>query len=123
MELHVVFQNSSTNLAVIGVLYKIGRPNQFLQALLTAGLPPKSTSSPVTVERLDLKQAFPDLSSYYTYLGSLTTPPCSETVTWIVLKQWAEMSPEQYEALRHILGNAFRPIQATAGRVVRATER
>jgi carbonic anhydrase len=123
MELHVVFQQSPENLAVIGVLYKIGRPDAFLQTLIRAGLPQKRTSPPAAIPRLNLAQAFTDLASYHTYLGSLTTPPCSETVTWFVLKQWAEMSPEQYEAFRNILGNDFRPIQKTAGRMVRATAR
>jgi carbonic anhydrase len=123
MELHAVFQNSPQNLAVIGLLYTIGQANPFLQRLLDAGLPPKPSSAPVTVRGVDVKQAFPSLASYYTYAGSLTTPPCSETVTWFVLKQWGEMSEEQYEAFRRILGNDFRPIQKTAGRRVSATER
>jgi carbonic anhydrase len=123
MELHAVFQNSPKNLAVIGLLYTIGRADPFLQRLLDAGLPPKMGSAPVTVQGVDVKQAFTSLASYYTYPGSLTTPPCSETVTWFVLKQWGEMSEEQYEAFRRILGNDFRPIQKTAGRRVAATER
>ena len=123
MELHAVFQNSPQDLAVIGLLYTIGRADPFLQKLLDAGLPPKTSSAPVTVPGVDVKQAFPGLASYYTYAGSLTTPPCSETVTWFVLKQWGEMSPEQYEAFRHVLGNDFRPIQKTGGRKVSGTER
>jgi carbonic anhydrase len=123
MELHAVFQNSPKNLAVIGLLYKIGRADPFLQRLLDAGLPPKTNSAPVTVRGVDMKQAFTSVASYYTYPGSLTTPPCSETVTWFVLKQWGEMSQQQYEAFRHILGNDFRPIQKTAGRSVSATAR
>jgi carbonic anhydrase len=123
MELHAVFQNSPQNLAVIGLLYTIGQANPFLQRLLDAGLPPKTSSEPVTVRGVDVKAAFTSLASYYTYAGSLTTPPCSETVTWFVLKQWGEMSEEQYEAFRRILGNDFRPIQKTAGRRISATER
>jgi carbonic anhydrase len=121
MELHAVFRNSHHNLVVIGVLYKLGAPDPFLQSLLTAGLPAKSTAPPVPVASLNLSQAFPGLASYFTYPGSLTTPPCSETVTWIVLKPWAELSPEQFESFRRILGNDFRPIQPTAGRTLRAT--
>jgi carbonic anhydrase len=123
LELHVVFQNSPSNLAVIGVLYTVGHPSPFLQRLLDAGLPPKTDSPAVPISALNIEQAFTDLTSYYTYAGSLTTPPCSETVTWTVLKEWAELSPEQYEAFRKILGNDFRPIQKTAGRTVRVTAR
>jgi len=121
MELHAVFQDENSNLAVIGVLYRIGKPNRFLGRLLSAGLPEKSTSDPITVNDLNLANAFTDLSSYYTYPGSLTTPPCSENVTWLVLKQQAELSSSQYEQFRKVLGNDFRPAQARNGRIVRAT--
>jgi carbonic anhydrase len=124
MELHAVFTDANNNKnAVIGMLYRIGRPNQFLQQLIAAGLPKLTTSAPVTVNRLDLGDAFTNTSRYYTYAGSLTTPPCSENVKWIVLKQWAELSPEQFEAFRTILGNDFRPLQKRNQRLVRATVR
>jgi carbonic anhydrase len=124
MELHVVFADPSLQkLAVIGVIYKVGMPNQFLQKMLSAGLPEKSTSAPVTVEGLNVAEAFTDTASYYNYAGSLTTPPCSETVNWFVLKRWAEMSEEQFESFRKVLGNDFRPLQARNGRVVKATPR
>jgi carbonic anhydrase len=124
MELHVVFADPSLQkLAVIGVIYKVGKPNRFLQKILSAGLPEKSTSAPVTVEGLNVADAFTDLASYYNYPGSLTTPPCSETVNWFVLKRWAELSEEQFDAFRKVLGNDFRPLQTRNGRVVKATPR
>ena len=123
MELHAVFTDSKNNYAVIGVLYKIGRPNRFLEKLIAAGLPKLTTSAPVTIDRLGLDEAFTDTSRYYTYPGSLTTPPCTETVKWLVLKQWADLSVEQFEAFRTILGNDFRPLQKRNERVVRATVR
>ena len=123
MELHAVFTDANNNNAVVGMLYKIGRPNLFLQQLITAGLPKLTTSAPVTINRLGLGDAFTDTSRYYTYAGSLTTPPCSENVKWVVLKQWAELSPEQFEAFRTILGNDFRPLQNRNQRLVRATVR
>ena len=123
MELHAVFTDANGNNAVIGMLYKIGRPNLFLQQLIAAGLPKLTTSAPVTINRLGLGDAFTDTSRYYTYAGSLTTPPCSENVKWVVLKQWAELSPEQFEAFQTILGDDFRPLQKRNQRVVRVTAR
>jgi len=124
MELHVVFADPSLQkLAVIGVLYKVGRSNRFLQKMLSAGLPETSTSAPVTVEGLNVGDAFTDTASYYNYPGSLTTPPCSETVNWFVLKRWAELSEDQFEAFRKILGNDFRPLQTRNVRVIKATPR
>ena len=96
MELHVVFADPDLQkLAVIGVIYRAGKSNRFLQKMLSAGLPEKTTSPPVTVEKLNVADAFTDTASYYNYPGSLTTPPCSETVNWFVLKRWAEASEEQ----------------------------
>ena len=123
MELHIVFGSSKENLAVIGVLYRIGRPNPFLQTLIDAGLPEMFRSAPVTVSKLHIARALTDTRQYFTYAGSLTTPGCDPTVKWIVLKRWSEMSPEQFEAFRKILGNDFRPIQKQNNRVVRATVR
>ena len=54
---------------------------------------------------INVADALTNTSRYYTYAGSLTTPPCTETVTWFVLHEYAQMSSEQYEAFRHILGN------------------
>jgi carbonic anhydrase len=123
MELHIVFGSSTADLAVIGVLYRIGRPNPFLQQLIDTGLPAMLASAHVTVPHLDIQKALTDTSQYFTYDGSLTTPGCDPTVKWLVLKQWSEVSPEQYEAFRKILGNDFRPIQKQNQRVVRATVR
>jgi carbonic anhydrase len=122
MELHAVFQDASSHVVAIGVLYRIGRPNPFLARLISAGLPRKSTSPAVIVHRLNIEDAFTDTSSYYAYAGSLTTPPCSP-VSWIVLKRFAQMSPQQFEAFRVILGNNFRPLQGLNRRVIRATAR
>jgi carbonic anhydrase len=87
MELHAVFKDASSNFAVIGVLYSIGRTSSFLAKILSAGLPEKTTSPAVTVTGLNLGTAFTDLSSYYTYPGSLNTPPCSDNVTWLVIER------------------------------------
>ncbi len=123
MELHVVFRNEHDHddLAVIGVLFKIGSPNPFLEKIIAAGIPQLTGAVGGEVKGLRLHEAFTDLSSYYTYSGSLTTPRCGEGVRWIVLKQWAEMSPEEFEAFRHVLGNDFRPLQQRNGREIHAT--
>jgi carbonic anhydrase len=121
MELHAVFQGPQLDLAVIGVIYRVGRASPFLQQMLNAGLPQKTTSPDVTVDHINIEDAFTDTSNYFTYAGSLTTPPCLETVTWFVLKQSAEVSKEQLEAFRSVLGNDFRPLQARNKRVIRET--
>src|SRR5258705_10231364 len=96
MELHVVFADpASDKKAVIGMLYTIGRKNAFLSGLLANGLPQKSGDEVDVPSRLvNVADALTDTSQYYTYPGSLTTPPCSETVTWFVLKGRAELSED-----------------------------
>jgi carbonic anhydrase len=125
MELHAVFrdEDTKTQLAVIGVIYKIGKPNAFLRKLLVNGLPQKSTSPHKVVGSIDVSKAFTNTSRYYTYPGSLTTPPCGPTVQWFVLQDWAEMSPQQFQTFHDVVGNNFRPLQARNGRVIRQTTR
>lgn len=123
MELHAVFADPrSDRKVVVGMLYKIGRNNAFLAELLAHGLPTKSgneVNAPASF--INLKNALTSTAKYYTYPGSLTTPPCSETVTWFVLRDQAELSEDQLEAFRHILGNDFRPLQKLNRRIVHAT--
>jgi len=124
MELRAVFKDNlvnTTKIAVVGLLYTLGRENSFLQELIDAGLPEKSTSPHVHGHPINLADALTDTAAYYTYPGSLTTPPCSEIVTWIVLKHQAQMSDEQFQAFRRILGNDFRPLQDRNGRLIEAT--
>ncbi len=124
MELHAVFKDDlvrTTKIAVVGMIYNLGRENSFLQELIDAGLPEKSTSPHVHGNPINLADALTDTAAYYTYQGSLTTPPCSEIVTWIVLKRPAQMSEEQFRAFRRILGNDFRPLQDRNGRPIGAT--
>jgi carbonic anhydrase len=121
MELHAVFEDTNSRLNVIGVLFRVGHENPFLASILQAGLPRKSSAPAVTVHGLNLADAFTNLGEYYTYPGSLTTPPCSEIVTWFVLEHTAELSPEQLRCFRDVLGNDFRPLQSLHNRVILAT--
>jgi len=123
MELHAVFlePESGDNL-VVGMLFDISKKNNaFLQTLIDAGLPEKNGDETVTNDLIDLADVLTNTSSYYTYAGSLTTPPCSENVTWVVLKEQAKFTMAQFQSFRRILGNDFRPLQDLNGREVRMT--
>jgi carbonic anhydrase len=84
MELHAVFIDAKNNYVVIGMLYKIGKQNQFLGNLIAAGLPKLTTSAPVTVNKLDVEKAFTDTNRYYTGLSwAMTFVHCkSATNAW-----------------------------------------
>jgi len=119
MEVHVVFINEELGqYAVIGMLYDIGTENDFLK-IFDDRLPTKSGETVIDdAVNLNAADMFTDTSSYYTYEGSLTTPPCASIVTWIVLKENAQLSEAQYQAFRRILGNNFRPLQPLDGRTI-----
>jgi len=123
MELHAVFAApGSDNKAVVGQLFVIGKPNHFIAELLKHGLPAKSGDEVhVPSQMINVADALTSPSRYYTYPGSLTTPPCTETVTWFVLHEYAQLSSQQFDAFRHILGNNFRPPQKRSGRTIRST--
>lgn len=82
--------------------------------------------SQITVKKLHLKQLLPQHRDYYFYQGSLTTPPCSETVAWFVMKERITVPSAYLTSLRNveenaagdILGYNFRMPQNLAGRVV-----
>jgi carbonic anhydrase len=123
MELHAVFADpASDNKAVVGQLFVIGKSNRFVAELLTHGLPMKSGDEVnVPSQMISVADALTNTSRYYTYPGSLTTPACTETVTWFVLHGYAQLSSDQFDAFRQILGNNFRPLQKRNGRAIRGT--
>lgn len=108
MELHAVFRDeSSGRLAVIGQIFRLGRANGFLEKLIEAGLPEKAGDHVESHEEINLAHALTSTRSYYRYPGSLTTPPCSEVVTWLVLQEQATLSEAQFKAFNGIMGTTF----------------
>lgn len=123
MELHAVFAEPiSGDFLVVGMSYKTGRvSNLFIQALIDAGLPRKEGDVIISATTIDLSTALINTQSYYTYKGSLTTPPCTENVTWVVLKEPSTLTQQQWSSFREILGNNFRPLQNINDRKIKAT--
>jgi carbonic anhydrase len=73
----------------------------------------------VTSSEMDMNQLLPAKREYYTYMGSLTTPPCSEGVLWIVLKEPVQISAEQIAIFARLYPMNARPIQANSGRLIK----
>jgi carbonic anhydrase len=121
MEVHAVFKDATGRIVVVGMLYTIGRANAFLAELAANGLPVHTGDTVKSANEINLADGLTDTSAYYTYSGSLTTPPCTEGVTWFVLKHEAQMSSSQFRTFENILGNDFRPLQNLNGRTVQAT--
>ena len=129
MEMHLVHKSEEGNLAVVGLLIEKGRhnssydpvwdhlpavPGEMQRVAVSGNFPvdPRMMLSPngITEETM---QPFPPA---YRYEGSLTTPPCSESVQWIVLTTPIEISETQIAAFKAIIHDNNRPVQPLNGR-------
>jgi len=120
MEVHLVHQNEATgNLAVIGILFEEGNENEFL-ANFSNDLPLSADDNYASESQINVEDLLPTNGAYYTYGGSLTTPPCSEIVTWLVFKTPVEASIAQIQSMHDIVHDNYRPVQALNGREIRA---
>ncbi|MBL7795422.1 MAG: carbonic anhydrase family protein [Saprospiraceae bacterium] len=117
LELHLVHQHPATgNRVVVGVLFEEGAENAFLSAFMDH-LPSSSSPHYKSSEEYNPADVLPPNRSYYTYPGSLTTPPCTQNVIWYVLAQPVEASPAQiqlFEAVMHENSRPLRPLQERA---------
>ena len=122
MVVHMVHSDASGNLAVVAVLLKAGKLNPALEAVW-AHLP-KEKDKVAAVEGVFVNAAdlLPVNHSYYTFIGSLTTPPCTEGVTWFVLKTPEEISSGEVEVFAKLYPHDARPTQKVEGRVIRESK-
>ena len=113
MVAHFVHQNPETKqLAVIAVFFEEGKNNPTLDNVLG------SLDKEIRIDPADLLPS--DTSHYFHYVGSLTTPPCSENVQWYLLKQPAQASKDQIEAFRKYYVDNERPVQELHDRKIEA---
>ena len=115
---HFVHKNAAGELGVIGLLMQPGKTNAAF-APVFAHLPRKGEKITVDDLTLDLAAMLPADKGYYSFEGSLTTPPCSEGVNWMVLKTPIQLGAEQIKAFRRIYSANARPIQPLNGRVIK----
>lgn len=118
MELHMVHRAADGALAVIGVMMMSGAENAALKPVFDR-LPAQPEESRVFENVLiDPAALLPSTGGFFSYSGSLTTPPCSEGVTWIVLAQPVTVSPDQVQRFAALFPMNARPLQALHGRFV-----
>ena len=118
MELHFVHQSAAGNLAVLGVFLKEGRENVALKPIWDVMPAQKKAEAPILGTTLDISVLFPNPHKTYRYFGSLTTPPCSEPVKWVVFQEPIEISKAQIEQFRQIFPLNARPIQTLNRRFI-----
>lgn len=117
LETHLVHKSASGNLVVVSVLFETGAENAFLSQF-SDNLPASKNSPYSSTNTLNPQDLIPAGAGYYTYNGSLTTPPCSEIATWFVLKTPLQASAAQLANFKKILKDNYRPIQALNGRQI-----
>ena len=118
MVVHLVHKDSEDRLAVVAVLVEGGARQPAIQAVLN-NLPLEKGQEVAGTPNLDLNQMLPENRRYYTYMGSLTTPPCTEDVLWIVMKQPVQASAEQLELFSRMYPMNARPTQAAGNRTIK----
>lgn len=120
MVAHLVHQDGAGRLAVVAVLLTAGRANSLI-SLLWEHLPKAKETETRASLKIDLADLLPANLAYYMYRGSLTTPPCSEGVTWFVLRDPMSVSAEQIDRFSNRYPMNARPVQPLNGRQVRTT--
>ena len=118
MVVHLVHRDAEGKLAVLALLMERGRSQAVIQTVWNnLPLEKYEVSSPSVV--LDPMELLPARRDYYTYMGSLTTPPCSEGVLWMVMKEPLQASPAQMALFSRLYPLNARPIQPSAGRIIK----
>ena len=118
MVAHLVHKDVDGRLAVVAVLLDRGSAQAIVQSVWN-NLPLEKGDEVRAGSRIDLAQLLPDDKRYYTYMGSMTTPPCSEGVLWMVMKQPVGVSVEQVPIFSRLYPMNARPIQQADGRLIK----
>ena len=118
MVAHLVHKDHEGRLAVVAVLLDQGSAHPLVQSVWN-NLPLEKGEEVPAKATLDLNTLLPTERNYFTYMGSLTTPPCSEGVLWMVMKQPVQISTEQIAIFARLYPMNARPIQSAAGRLIK----
>lgn len=110
-ELHIVHKNADGGLAVVGILLDEGAQNEALQPFIE-NLPAKESEVADAGVKINAADFLPAVQTTYRYSGSLTTPPCSEGVNWLLMTTPVEISTAQLSALTSLFDHGNnRPVQ------------
>jgi carbonic anhydrase len=118
MAVHLVHADEDGKLAVVAVLLQEGEDSPLVRELWNALPKEKDKEEFFDNVQINVSQILPPDRDYYTLSGSLTTPPCTEDVTWIVLKHPVTISAEEIERFSQLYRDNTRPIQPLYDRVV-----
>lgn len=116
LEMHLVHKRADGTLGVVGVMFEEGAANPEIETLWKH-MPDKEGAT-ASVEHINLNSLLPADHGYYSFSGSLTTPPCSEGVNWHVMAHPLTLSAEQLAAFHHLYAMNARPVQPLNGRTI-----
>lgn len=118
MVAHLVHKSDEGRLAVVAVLLQEGSAQPLIQQVWNA-LPLEQGVAQPAPGSINLTHLLPEDRRYFTYMGSLTTPPCSEGVLWLVLKQPVTLTAAQIGVFSHLYPMNARPVQPQSGRLIK----
>ncbi|MGA8438546.1 MAG: carbonic anhydrase family protein [Candidatus Sulfotelmatobacter sp.] len=118
MEAHLMYQTSDGKVAGVTVFMKPGLANPTVQRVWDH-MPKAEGQEEVAGVDINPGELLPNHRAYFMYTGSLTAPPCTEGVTWFVLKTPINLSAEQMDAFAKLYPNDARPLQSLNGRIVK----
>jgi len=121
MVAHLVHADAEGHLAVVAVLLETGNANALIDSIWKNIPKEKEKAATVSGATLNAMDLLPTDHAYYTFFGSLTTPPCSEGVTWYVMKAPITLSEGQVAVFAALYPLNARPIQPTNRRQILET--
>ena len=117
-ELQMVHEDKTGHRVIIAVMLEEGAANSTLDKLL-GSIPKEKGQSKSLAIRITPAELMPTKQAYYRYNGSLTSPPCTEGVQWVVMKEALKISKAQLTSLQQAIGEPnLRPIQDSQGRMI-----
>jgi carbonic anhydrase len=122
MTLHLVHADKKGKLAVVTVLLTHGTANPEIQRIWDHLPTIKGHEQEISSITVNAAALLPQTTGYYTFMGSLTTPPCTEGVTWFVLKTPIEISAQQIATFAKVYAHNARPIEPTGLRTISESE-
>jgi carbonic anhydrase len=118
MDVQLIHRDAQGHVAIVAVLLEQGATQPVVQSVWN-NLPLERFEPLTAPGALDPSRLLPPARTYYTYMGSMTTPPCAEGVLWMVMKTPVQVSAEQIAIFSRLYPMNARPVQSSAGRLIK----
>lgn len=119
MEAQLIHTGADGKTAIVSVVLEPGQENPLIQSALNHLPLEKGGEVMPPGQTVDLNQLLPENKGYFTFMGSLTRPPCTEDVLWLVLKQPQQVSAQQLAIFQRLYRPNARPAQPAVWRIIK----